>query len=177
MLTSLICLRRFKDKRVRLNSLTPQNHLEAATGFEPVNNGFADRRLTTWLRRRWSGKRDLNPRLRPWQGRTLPLSYSRVRTQGPERKKYLLVVLTPFRNNKFPATTYSPTPQGAVPSALEDLTAVFGMETGVSPPLWSPETIHLHAKKSTQSINHIGIRDTVLRHNISGQAARLISTG
>src|ERR1051325_7152426 len=28
---------------------------------------------------RWSGKRDSNPRLRPWQGRTLPLSYSRPR--------------------------------------------------------------------------------------------------
>ena len=27
---------------------------------------------------KWSGKRDLNPRLRPWQGRTLPLSYSRA---------------------------------------------------------------------------------------------------
>src|SRR5207344_1374393 len=27
--------------------------------------------------RDWSGKRDSNPRLRPWQGRTLPLSYSR----------------------------------------------------------------------------------------------------
>ena len=27
--------------------------------------------------RKWSGKRDSNPRLRPWQGRTLPLSYSR----------------------------------------------------------------------------------------------------
>ncbi len=25
----------------------------------------------------WSGRRDLNPRRRPWQGRTLPLSYSR----------------------------------------------------------------------------------------------------
>ena len=25
----------------------------------------------------WSGKGDSNPRLRPWQGRTLPLSYSR----------------------------------------------------------------------------------------------------
>jgi hypothetical protein len=28
----------------------------------------------------WSGRRDLNPRLRPWQGRTLPLSYSRPAT-------------------------------------------------------------------------------------------------
>jgi hypothetical protein len=28
----------------------------------------------------WSGRRDLNPRLRPWQGRTLPLSYSRSET-------------------------------------------------------------------------------------------------
>src|SRR2546421_8497218 len=26
----------------------------------------------------WSGKRDSNPRPRPWQGRALPLSYSRV---------------------------------------------------------------------------------------------------
>ena len=26
---------------------------------------------------RWSGKRDSNPRLQPWQGCTLPLSYSR----------------------------------------------------------------------------------------------------
>src|SRR3954468_23657599 len=29
------------------------------------------------VRRLWSGRRELNPRLRPWQGRTLPLSYSR----------------------------------------------------------------------------------------------------
>ena len=53
------------------------------------DGGFADLCLTTWLRRQpevgalvqgaeiWSGKRDSNPRLRPWQGRTLPLSYSR----------------------------------------------------------------------------------------------------
>src|SRR5260221_5211588 len=30
----------------------------------------------------WSGKRDSNPRLRPWQGRTLPLSYSRPNLQS-----------------------------------------------------------------------------------------------
>src|SRR5712691_8604090 len=74
--------------------------MEAAIGIEPMDKGFADLCLTTWLRRLncqtkgeghscrllesglrlkfWSGRRDLNPRLRPWQGRTLPLSYSRL---------------------------------------------------------------------------------------------------
>src|SRR5262252_3815230 len=33
--------------------------------------------LPASLSKSWSGKRDSNPRLRPWQGRTLPLSYSR----------------------------------------------------------------------------------------------------
>ena len=33
----------------------------------------------------WSGKRDSNPRLRPWQGRTLPLSYSRSNDQSTTR--------------------------------------------------------------------------------------------
>ena len=75
--------------------------LEAASGFEPEHNGFADRRLNHLAmpprlrsveelrvecayrteRRchpnRWSGKRDLNPRHPPWQGGALPLSYSR----------------------------------------------------------------------------------------------------
>ncbi len=30
------------------------------------------------LLKKWSGKRDSNSRLRPWQGRALPLSYSRT---------------------------------------------------------------------------------------------------
>ncbi len=65
------------------------------------DGGFADLCLTAWRRRRsgsgewcglppphlpagggWSGKRDSNPRLRPWQGRTLPLSYSRSRASA-----------------------------------------------------------------------------------------------
>ena len=59
-----------------LESLT----VEAATGFEPVNNGFADRCLSHLAMppiKIWSGKRDLNPRQSRWQREALPLSYSR----------------------------------------------------------------------------------------------------
>ncbi len=42
---------------------------------------------------------------------------------------------------KMPATTYSPTFCYVVPSALEGLTSVFGMGTGVTPPLVSPAKI------------------------------------
>ena len=51
--------------------------LEAATGFEPVNNGFADRCLSLLAMPPravyfWSGKRDLNPRQSRWQREALP---------------------------------------------------------------------------------------------------------
>src|ERR1041384_2867760 len=90
--------------------------MEAAIGIEPMDKGFADLCLTTWLRRPdykmkdnqtkgegysraglesppsplkpWSGRRDLNPRLRPWQGRTLPLSYSRSAQKYSCQPKY-----------------------------------------------------------------------------------------
>ena len=75
--------------------------LEARVGIEPTHKGFADLSLTTWVPRPaltlafrpgkvhglgtwqpqsqkiWSGRRGSNPRHRPWQGRALPLSYSR----------------------------------------------------------------------------------------------------
>ena len=50
------------------------------TSALPLGDG-ADWSARDWRgnpeKRVWSGKRDSNPRLRPWQGRTLPLSYSR----------------------------------------------------------------------------------------------------
>ena len=36
-------------------------------------------------RKFWSGRRDSNPRPRPWQGRALPLSYTRIREFGGDR--------------------------------------------------------------------------------------------
>jgi hypothetical protein len=40
--------------------------------------------------KKWSGKRDLNPRLQPWQGCTLPLSYSRPVLQATNSHLLLL---------------------------------------------------------------------------------------
>ena len=54
--------------------------MEAAPGFEPGYKGFADLCLGHLAMPPKSGKRDLNPRLQPWQGYTLPLSYSRFST-------------------------------------------------------------------------------------------------
>ncbi len=66
------------------------SHSGGADRSRTGDRDFADLCLTTWPRRHvkrrltrwlafilWSGKRDLNPRRLPWQGSTLPLSYSR----------------------------------------------------------------------------------------------------
>ena len=70
--------------------------LEATSRFELESGGFADLCLTTWLCRLicWSGRRDLNPRLQPWQGCTLPLSYSRSTKEGSTLE-------TPFLSSSF----------------------------------------------------------------------------
>jgi hypothetical protein len=48
------------------------------------NNKAARGRLVVWFAKLkfWSGRRDSNPRPRPWQGRALPLSYTRIRDAG-----------------------------------------------------------------------------------------------
>ena len=61
----------------------------------------------------WSGKRDSNPRLQPWQGCTLPLSYSRIfnKISGllqsskvnfrPKIRNFKILGCTPLLNSLF----------------------------------------------------------------------------
>src|SRR5215471_7707454 len=50
----------------------------------PLLRSYGGQPSPAFVSEGWSGKRDSNPRLRPWQGRTLPLSYSR----SPESLNY-----------------------------------------------------------------------------------------
>ena len=68
--------------RLRAFGATARNfRLRRARGAEWVSGPHVAERACPGGRgprsKQWSGKRDSNPRLRPWQGRTLPLSYSR----------------------------------------------------------------------------------------------------
>src|SRR6266566_5133053 len=58
----------------------------AYKGLVVVSDCIMGRSVRSWdgavrLGADWSGRRDSNPRHRPWQGRTLPLSYSRSSEQ------------------------------------------------------------------------------------------------
>ena len=95
--------------------------MEARVGIEPTHKGFADLSLTTWVPRLtytihsraqdtnclvgvyrksegvWSGRPGSNRRHLPWQGSTLPLSYSR-----PAFKEYSENTVSKQRGNSLP---------------------------------------------------------------------------
>jgi hypothetical protein len=68
----------------RQNAAGPQATLRAPEGSRnakkpPVTGGRVELFWRSPIRGNWSGRRDSNPRPRPWQGRALPLSYTRIR--------------------------------------------------------------------------------------------------
>ncbi len=86
--------------------------MEAATGFEPMNSGFADRCLTTWLcrQKKWSGKRDLNPRLRPW-----PRSHSTTELFPLSKKSFFYLFISYLSTVIFSKILY---PNSLVPAPV-----------------------------------------------------------
>ena len=62
------------DTRSGVASFPAANVKKSPTSYS--RSGLEDVRENVNL---WSGRRELNPRRQPWQGCTLPLSYSRVR--------------------------------------------------------------------------------------------------
>jgi len=67
--------------RARL-PIPPHRHimLEAPVGIEPTIEELQSSALPLGYgaKSHWSGRRDSNPRPRPWQGRILPLNYFRI---------------------------------------------------------------------------------------------------
>ena len=65
--------------------LIPSIKLVSAQGFEPRTHALEGRcsiQLSYAPTLFWSGKRDSNSRLQPWQGCALPLNYSRIYFNG-----------------------------------------------------------------------------------------------
>lgn len=60
-------------KTVRRTLFNPRP-LSGSNPIHPIKIKTATRTVFYFY---WSGRRDLNPRHRPWQGRALPLSYTR----------------------------------------------------------------------------------------------------
>ena len=70
---------------IYLTSSNKFKKMEAATGIEPVVRVLQTRALPLGyaaVGNQWSGRRDSNPRPRPWQGRILPLNYFRKSNWG-----------------------------------------------------------------------------------------------
>jgi hypothetical protein len=82
-----------KESRILAPQLSPWDARPSMSLVRPLpqrlpqikNNKAAWRRLVvsnSYTRKIWSGRRGSNPRPRPWQGRALPLSYTRIRDDG-----------------------------------------------------------------------------------------------
>ena len=95
---------------------------------------------------------------------------------GGEGKKGRAPAL-PARGPVDPAATYSPGPEGQVPSATAGLTSVFGMGTGMTLRPWPPKNIRsMTAEEKKQKERDLAerLRD-YLRHRAAHAALKATS--
>src|SRR6266700_6680670 len=58
----------------------------------------SQRQVLLFQRETWSGRWDSNPRPQPWQGWDTPLSYTRIRNEGTQRKLPIAPMPKPARH-------------------------------------------------------------------------------
>jgi hypothetical protein len=77
--------------KTSLRSVGVEDELEATTGFEPVDGGFADPCLTTWLRRRISDSSILD-----WHCQKAFVRVLRLFLTSPTLRAMLMIIDTPL---------------------------------------------------------------------------------
>ena len=110
------------DDRIRCDSASIEN-LEATTGFEPVDEGFADLCLTTWPRRH---KNDHAPDAR---GRVFTGADNGTRTRDPNLGKVVLYQLSHVRMRR--KLFYESPSLGASPKPNKRQILYFGFFQGL----------------------------------------------
>jgi hypothetical protein len=78
------CVTSEQLRRNFFRSFFSRRFLRRPRTFAGKRNSPLERRpfVDSVLEKNWSGRRGSNPRPRPWQGRALPLSYTRIRIGG-----------------------------------------------------------------------------------------------
>ena len=103
---------------VRSRGESPVSRGPCASGASRRENIVPRMGTVPVLGKGWSGRRDLNPRLQPWQGCTLPLSYARVESKVCETRR-VPVKINLAGTRKSLAPTWHRAMRSPMPSSIE----------------------------------------------------------
>ena len=91
---------------------------------------------------------------------------TRKARERPEPKTAKRPPKGPFRCKKSGGVLLSQADSSQVPSALEGLTSVFGMGTGVTPLLWPPKSVVKEMRPTTGVAAHELFKNSIASTNI-----------
>jgi hypothetical protein len=125
--------RRARARYVSLLAASPCFPSFRARGGEAEHDPEGSFSAADLLEESWSGRRDSNPRPRPWQGRALPLSYARAPIRpGRCRKPALIGLFQALCKRRKPQIISPLGPKGAVRRDLVSTTSRFSSREGPS---------------------------------------------